>query len=116
MAPVQHLRGDLPDGLAGAQNRHPDRVRAVHGLHQVVKHHTVRRIRIHTDLLVDDAPFLLHTLFRKIGGRDEFQQQMKTLLKMLRTRKIVGGHIIAGKGVGHSTQGGKFRRDFPVSR
>ena len=35
---------------------------------------------------------------------------------MLGGGKIVGGHVIAGEGVGHGAHGGKLRADIPIPR
>ena len=88
----------------------------VHGRHQVIEHHAVRGVLIHADLLVDDAPLLFHALFRKVGRGHKFQQQPQAFVKMVGAGKIIGRHVVAGKGVGGSAQGGKFRRHVPVSR
>ena len=113
---IQHLRGDLPDGLAGAENGLADGMDGIHSRHQVIEHHAVRGVLVHADLLIDDAPLFLHAFFREIGRGHEFQQQPQTFVKVVCAGKIIGRHVVAGKGVGGSAQSGKLRRHVPVSR
>ena len=116
MAVVENFRGDFPDGLAGSQDGHPDGVLPVHGLHQVLKNHAVRGILVHADLLVDDSPLLFHAFGGEIGGGHEFQQQTQTGIEILRAGEIIGGHVVAGEGVGAGAQPGKFRGNVPVGQ
>ena len=88
----------------------------IHGRHQVIEHHAVRGVLVHADLLIDDAPLFLHAFFREIGRGHKFQQQPQTFVKVVCAGKIIGRHVVAGKGVGGSAQSGKLRRHVPVSR
>ena len=112
VAAVQHLRSNVSDGLPGTQNRDPHRVCAVHNLHQVFKHPAFRAVGNHIDLLADDALLLFHTLVGKVRDGHEFQQQLQILLELLCSGEIIGGHIIAGKGVWIGAQGRKLSRDL----
>ena len=116
VAEVEDLRGDLPDGLLGAQNRHPDGMDPIHPRGQKLKQGAVRGILVHTDLLVDDAPLLVHALLGEIGGGDEFQQELQILLKVLGAGEIVGRHIVAREGIGVGPQGSELGGHIPASR
>ena len=113
---MQHLWGDFPDGFAGSQNGDPDGMPVEQGSHQIVENHAVGRIQVHTDFLVDDTPLLFHTFLGEIRGGYKFQQQFQTAFKIFRGGKIVGGHIVAGEGVGHGAHFRKFGADIPVPR
>ena len=99
MAQLQQLRRNLPDTLGSTQNRHPDLMVVIQSFHQIFKHHAVRSIHIHADLLIDDPPLLFHAFLREIGCSHKFQQQLQRCLKIIGTGKIIGRHVVAGKGI-----------------
>ena len=115
MAGVEHFGGNLADGFAVAQNGDPDGVLFKERNHEIFKNHAVGRILVHADLLVDDAPLLFHAFLGKIGGGHKFQQQMQAVPEILGAGEIVGGHVVAGEGIGHGAQSGKFRGNIPVT-
>ena len=112
---MKQLRCDFADTFTAAQNRHPDGMLRVQTQCQIFKHTAVRIIQVHTDLLIDDAHFLLYAFFRKIWGGYKFQQQLQGRLKILRAGDIIGGHIIAGEGIGAGAQSRQFCGNIPVT-
>ena len=108
MAVMEQLRRDLPDAFAAAEDRYADGMIFIKTQCQIFKHTAVRIVQMHTDLLVDDADFLLYALFRKIGCGHKFQQQFQSRFKILRTGDVVGRHIIARKGIGAGAQRSKL--------
>ena len=85
----------------------------IHRLHQGLKKDVFRTVLIHTDLLTDDTLLLGNAFLRKIGRGDKLQKKLEVFPEILRAGEIIGGHIVAGKGVGHSAQCGKFPGDIP---
>ena len=116
MAGSEILRGDVCNGLPTAKNGNPDGMMIVHIFHEHLEDLGVRIVPIHVDLLADDALLLLNHLLREVGGGDEFQQKIQTFPEILRAGEVIGGHIVAGEGVGDGTQSGKFCGHIPAGQ
>ena len=86
----------------------------IHGPGQILKNHAVRSVQVHADLLVDNAPLLFYAFLCEIGSADKFQQKAQALLKMVRAGEIIGGHVVACKGIAACPQGRKLCADIPA--
>lgn len=75
-------------------------VAVVHGGELVFVHPGLGAVVIHADFLRDDAAFLFHALLGEIRRGDEREQNLKILFKIFGAVEMVGGHAVAGKGVG----------------
>ena len=85
----------------------------IHNFHQPVKNHAVGAVQVHVNLLPDDALLPLHAFLGKIGSGHKFQQQPQRPVKFLSAGKIIGGHVVAGKGIDICPQRRKFAADIP---
>ena len=88
---------------------------AIQAGRQIFKDAAVGIVQMHADLLIDDADLLLNALLCEIGSGDELQQQFQRAFKVFGAGNIVGGHIIAGEGIGARTQRSQFRRHIPIT-
>ena len=75
----------------------------IHVFHQHLEDLGIRIVLVHIDLLTDDALLLLHRFIGKVGGGHKFQQKIQTLGEILCAGEVVGGHIVAGEGIGNGT-------------
>ena len=100
VAVVQRLRCDVGDTLHRPGDRGPGSALLVQGLHHPGIELPVGVVLDHADLLADDALLLGHALLREIGDRDEGQQDLQILLKVLRGVEVVAGHGVGGEGIG----------------
>jgi len=114
VALVQHLLGDLGDGVNRAGDLDVDRIPLVHGFQQIHVHFPVRVVVVHGDFLPDDAFFLFHAGIGKVRLLHVIQQQVKVGLQLVSAGKQIRRAVEAGERVAGGAVLAELVHDIPV--